>query len=137
MCHLSECIYMRSETVETSPRGGARASIQISDGLTSEFWASHGRPLVIFPFYEFTDNVDPVCGRLEALVDNCGGEFSEIRSPNAARTTPWADSLQDGPDPGRENTQRTDVVATFVYDFGYREIFDFRAPVSGDDRRIT
>jgi hypothetical protein len=130
MCHLSECIYMRSETVETSPRGGARASIQIA--MVSP--ASSGRPLVIFPFYEFADDVDPVCGGLEALVDIGGGEFSEIRSRNAARTIPWADSLQDRPDPCKENTQRTDVVVTFVYDFEYREVFNFRAP---DDRRIT
>ena len=45
-----------------------------------------------------------------------------------ARTTPWVDSLQDGPNPGRESTQRTDVVATFVCDLEYREVFNFRTP---------
>ena len=90
--------------VETPPGGGACASLRISDGLASEFWASHGFSLVIFPFYEFPDNVDPVRGGLEAPVDNGGGEFSKIRSGNAAHTISWVDSLQDGLDPGREDT---------------------------------
>ena len=52
--------------VETSPRGGARTGIQISDGLTGEFWASHGLSLTILPLYEFASNIDPVRGGLEA-----------------------------------------------------------------------
>ena len=61
--------------VETSHGGGVRARIQISEGLTGKFWAFHGLPL-----YEFANNVNPVCGGLKALVDNGGGEFSEIGS---------------------------------------------------------
>ena len=102
MYHLSELWGRgRSKMVETSPGGGARASIQISDGLTGEFWASHVLPLIIFPLYEFADNINLVCGGLELMVDNGGGEFSEIRSSNAAHTIPRVNSLQDGPDPGR------------------------------------
>ena len=123
--------------LETSSEGGARAGIQISDGHANEFRASCGLPLVVFPLYEFANNVDPVCGGLEALVDNSGGELSEIRGGNATHTMPWVYSLQDGSDPGRENTQRTDVVATFVYGLEYRGGFGFRIPISGGGRRIT
>ena len=95
----------RSKTAETSLGIGACAGIQITDSLTSEFRASHGPPLIIFPLYEFANNVDSVGGSREVLVDNCGNDLSEIRSRNAVRTIPWKDSLQDGTDPGRENTQ--------------------------------
>ena len=70
-----------------------------------------------------------------ALVDNGGGAFSEIRSSN--HTIPRVGSLQDRPDPCREHTQQDEVVAMLVYDLEYREVFNFRTPASGGDRRLT
>ena len=61
-------------------------------------------------------------------MDNGDGEFSEIHSSNAAHTISQVNSLQPGPDAGRGNTQRTNVVATFVMNLSIGKYSAFAPP---------
>ena len=66
--------------VETSPRDGAHADIQISDDLISEFRASHGLPSSSVPC-EFVDYADLISRCWQITVVASSAKFAATMPP--------------------------------------------------------